>query len=419
MKKKYAFAGASARAYSMFAENIVNHFSEYAEMVGIYDINYKRAEVFSSDFGNFPVFRDFDEMLQETKPDTVIVTTVDAFHSDYIIRSLKAGCDVITEKPMTTDKEKCEAILEAEKESGKKVTVTFNYRYAPYMTEIKKFIAEGNLGEIYSVDFEWTLDRVTDILGHGASYFRRWNRYMKNSGGLLVHKSTHHFDLVNWWIDQDPEQVFAYGKLNLYGKNGKFRGKNCRECEHKNECEFYEDITKDWYIKKYYTDCEDVDGYNKDACIFAEDIDIYDTMSVNVKYRQGAILNYTLNATAAYEGWRMSINGSKGRLEADHPESGIRALDDTLKLTFYDLSGNIITREIPKLRTGHGGGDVRLLKSVFVGKQEDPLGHQAGTLAGANSILIGASANISIKENRPVMIDEGVPMLKELLEKKK
>ena len=58
----------------------------------------------------------------------------------------------------------------------------------PARTQIKDMLMSGAIGEIVAVDFSWHLDRV-----HGADYFRRWHRYKERSGGLLVHKSTHHF----------------------------------------------------------------------------------------------------------------------------------------------------------------------------------------------------------------------------------
>jgi predicted dehydrogenase len=70
----------------------------------------------------------FDRMIGETRPDIVMVTTVDATHARYIIRALELGCDVLSEKPLCTDEEQCQAILDAQKKSGKKVTVTFNAR---------------------------------------------------------------------------------------------------------------------------------------------------------------------------------------------------------------------------------------------------------------------------------------------------
>lgn len=78
-----------------------------------------------------PLFHvdDFDRMVQEARPDVVLVCTVDATHHEYIIRALHAGCDVVTEKPMTTDAKKCQAIFEAVKATGRSVRVAFNYRW--------------------------------------------------------------------------------------------------------------------------------------------------------------------------------------------------------------------------------------------------------------------------------------------------
>jgi predicted dehydrogenase len=243
-KKSYVFVGASQRGLYMFMLPMKEKYSDYCELKGVYDINPGRAKTVADKIG-ITVFDNFDQMVIITKPDIVLVTTVDAFHSDYIIRALELGCDVITEKPLTIDAEKCWDIMEAEQRTGRQVTVTFNYRYAPFMTKIKQLTDEGTIGDVFSIHFEWLLDRNMDVLAHGTSYFRRWNSRMKNSGGLLVHKSTHHFDLVNWWIGQEPEQVSAFAKLNLYGMPGSqkyvngIHGENCRKCRHTKECGFY------------------------------------------------------------------------------------------------------------------------------------------------------------------------------------
>ena len=144
-------------------------------------------------------------MIRETRPDYVIVTTVDATHDDYIVRALDLGCDVITEKPMTTTADKTQRILDAVKRSGRHVRVTFNYRYAPPRTQVKDLLMRGEIGDVLSVDFTWLLNTV-----HGADYFRRWHSNKARSGGLMIHKATHHFDLVNWWLGAQPERVHAF-----------------------------------------------------------------------------------------------------------------------------------------------------------------------------------------------------------------
>lgn len=401
MKKKYAIVGASSRGFHMYAKPIATELKDFAELVGIYDVNSVRANYVSKECGNVPVYSDFDEMLQKSKPDIVIVTTVDKYHHEYIIRALEAGFDTITEKPMTIDPEKCKAILEAEKRTGKKVVVTFNARFGPYITRVKELLREGAVGEILNVDFEWLLDT-----SHGADYFRRWHRYLDKSGGLLVHKATHHFDMVNWWIEQEPEELYAFGTRRFYGPTRENRGERCLTCSHKNTCEFYWDITKSQFMQEFYVDAEKEDGYFRDRCVFADDITIYDSMSVNVKYSKNAIMSYSLVAHSPYEGWKIAISGTEGRLEAQEISSGPLSGNPIETIKVYNRKGEEVTYSMKKDTGEHGGGDKRIRRMIFVGDVPDPLGHQADSWAGAMSLLIGAAANISIAEKRPIKIKD-------------
>src|SRR5213082_2167328 len=109
--QRYVLVGASARGLSTYARPMVERFRDSAQLVGIFDPNAVRAHYASRECGDVPVFEDFDEMI-------------DRYHHDYIIKALDAGCDAITEKPMTIDDEKCRAILAAEKRTGRRVIVT-------------------------------------------------------------------------------------------------------------------------------------------------------------------------------------------------------------------------------------------------------------------------------------------------------
>ncbi len=406
MKKRYAYAGASGRGLS-YARPMAKDYTDVAEMVGVYDTNVGRARMFAEESDpNMPVYEDFDTMIREAKPDCVIVTCVDAYHSDYIIRALELGCDVITEKPMTTDDEKCRAILAAEKKYGKKVTVTFNMRYHYFGNAIKALMMKETIGKIYSVHFEWLLKGQGD---HGTSYFHRWNARMNKSGGLLVHKSTHHFDLVNWFIMQKPVNVAAFGELNAYGAANALyadHGDRCSECKYYGECPYGR--VQEGFDYKFYNENEKYETVpnKKDGCVFDEDIDIYDTMSVNVQYDGGAMLSYSLNAHAMYEGWRIMINGSEGRLEAVEYMNGLESNTPYSEIKVYDTKGNVSVHKISKILTGHGGGDHMLHEMLFRENVPDPMGCQAGTAGGTDSIMIGIAANKSIKEGRMINIPE-------------
>lgn len=311
-KLKVAMVGTGIRGTGFWGKRLVQTYPDLLEFVGLCDINPGRLEFALNHMGvSCPTYQDFEKMITETGPDLVIVTTKDSTHHEFIIKGLDMGCDVLTEKPLTIDEVKCQAILDAERRSRKNLIVGFNYRWSPYMTKIKELLAENAIGKITSVDFHWYLNTY-----HGASYFRRWHGHREYGGSLWVHKATHHFDLLNWWLDSDPKEVFAYGALEHYGSNGPFRGNNCRDCAHTKACDYYWDITKNKFLMDLYVNNEEHDGYIRDNCLFRDEINIYDKMSAQIKYANEVLVNYSLTTYSPFEGWRIAFNGTEGRLEA-------------------------------------------------------------------------------------------------------
>ncbi len=398
--KKYAIVGCGHRGLNMYCLPIVGKYNDVASLVGLCDINQQRMDYVNQQLDMYtPTFKNFEEMIRTTSPDTVIVASKDSTHHEFIIKALEMGCDVITEKPMTVDAEKCRRILDTEKASDKKVTVTFNYRYAPRNTKIKELLSQGTIGKVLSIDFHWYLD-----ITHGANYFRRWHRRSENSGSLLVHKATHHFDLVNWYLDDVPDEVFAHGQLSFYGPTRAERGERCLTCDYTDTCGFYLDLREDDQLRALYLDAESEDGYIRDKCVFSDEIDIYDSMSLSVRYQKGTLMSYSLNAFMPYEGYRIAFNGTKGRLEATIPEDGPwpEPCEQQLHLTpFWSEPGVFV---LERIKGGHAGGDRLLLQDLFQPRESDPLNHKADSRAGAMSILTGVAAKKSVETGRPVTI---------------
>lgn len=419
-KLRIVLVGTGIRGTSFWGKRLVDEYSDILEFVGLSDINPGRLEYAKKYIGvDCPTFIDFDAMLKEVKPDLVIVTTVDANHHEFIIKGLESGFDVLTEKPLTTDETKAQAILNAERKSGKNLIVGFNYRWSPYSTKIKELLANNTIGKITSVDFHWYLNTY-----HGASYFRRWHGEKAHCNSLWVHKATHHFDLLNWWIDSDPEEVFAYGSLEHYGANGPFRGANCRTCNHKSNCDYFFDITKDKRMMELYVANEKHDGYIRDNCLFRENIDIYDKMSAQIKYVNNVTVNYSLTTYSPFEGWRLAFNGTEGRIEAslDIPynkktemsqaemhakEMEQNALEEanSESIIVHKLWKDFDTVLVPFERGGHGGGDKRLHDKIFkTPNEKDPYERAAGSRDGVMSAIIGIAARKSIESGNPIKI---------------
>lgn len=388
--KRYVIIGASGRGYMMFARKLFDNHKEDAKIVAVCDPNPVRSEYYrKKTYEDIKIYTDFDLMLDEEKPDGVIVTTVDCHHHEYIIKALDLGYDVYTEKPMTTTEENCLAIREAERRSGKRVTVTFNCRFMPYYARIKEIISSGAIGRPLAINYIYSLNTK-----HGGEYYMRWHRMMKNSGGMLVHKSTHHFDIANWLFDDEPVSVTAQATRQYYGMDDRPHGERCSGCEYGASCLSYGDYSESEMAQSlYFGEAERVDGYVRDHCVFKSDTDIYDTMSVSVAYKHGGILTYSLNMYDAREGYTINILGERGSIEGSTYFAG-----DDYRLVIRYLDGRVEEIVFPKSGGTHAGGDDRLIDMLFGKGGEDKLGQCSDSFDGVKSAMIGIAANKSIKE---------------------
>jgi predicted dehydrogenase len=432
-RRRYAVVGAGARA-EMFIRSIVADHADAAALVALADVNQTRMDAHNAalkELGAAPVptYRfgeagnGFATMLDREAVDVVLVTTVDRTHDEYIVGALEAGRDVITEKPMTVDEARCRRILDAVRHTGRAVTVAFNYRYNPLHAAVRRVLADGEIGEIGSVHFEWLLD-----VRHGADYFRRWHRDKANSGGLMVHKASHHFDLVNWWLDAVPVEVFAYGRLFLYGEQGRRHGYARDYDRAHGAAEAADDpfalhLAAHPRLRALYLDAEGEDGYHRDRNVFAPGVTIEDDMAVLARYSTGATMSYHLTAYAPWEGYRVMFNGSRGRLELEVVESDFVSPGAAGGLKGASLHGDEAAaeegwssltvrrfwerpRQVPvsgRTRHGHGGADA-LMTDVLFGGRPDRLNRGATARDGALALLTGLAANRSFATGQPVPV---------------
>ncbi|MFG2524936.1 Gfo/Idh/MocA family protein [Streptomyces sp. NPDC048527] len=428
-RRRCAVVGLGARA-QLFTEALSGPYADRMELVGFCDVNAHRMAVHNQWLGaDVPMYAagDFEEMLRRERVDLVVVCSVDRTHDHYIVRGLEAGCDVVTEKPMTTDAPRARRILDAQRRTGREVRVAFNYRYNPVHAAVKETLASGAIGEIGSVHFEWLLD-----LRHGADYFRRWHRDKANSGGLMVHKASHHFDLVNWWLGTAPETVYAQGGLFFYGDEAGRRRGLARDYARAHGSPVAEGdpfavrLADSPVLNALYLDAEAEDGYHRDQNVFGPGVTIEDDMAVLVRYTSGATLTYHLTAYAPWEGYRIAFNGSEGRLELLVEESTWARPQARTGGTSAVMHGAAVGDEAGRTQLllrrfweqpqevkvvtgegGHGGGDVRMLEDLFGGPPtavSDPLGRAAGVSDGARALVTGLAANQSFETGLPVQV---------------
>ncbi|QAY60127.1 Gfo/Idh/MocA family oxidoreductase [Microbacterium protaetiae] len=430
---RYALIGTGSRA-QMYLGAIAGAHADRAELVAVGDSNPGRVEwslrahpqlAGAARFSP----EDLADVVRAHRVDRVIVTTPDATHADYIVTALDAGADVVVEKPLTTTEDGVRRIAEAVERTGRDVRITFNYRYAPRNSALREVIASGEIGQVTSVHFEWVLDTA-----HGADYFRRWHRDKGTSGGLLIHKSSHHFDLVNWWIGDVPSRVFASGGLRFYGAdNAAARHLGPRPERGTTDSPlrdaFSLDLREDPTLRGLYLDQEGFDGYLRDRDVFDPGITIEDNLSLVVDYAGGPSMSYSLNAHSPWEGYTVAVNGTAGRAELTVVERGAVLLDadgravvdpsarpdGVVSEDARPVGERLVVQNhfaparevpIPVVEGGHGGGDDQLLADVFVGEIPDPLHRAAGWEDGVRAVVVGLAGNRSLAEGAAIRVGE-------------
>ncbi|MFC3994472.1 Gfo/Idh/MocA family protein [Nocardiopsis sediminis] len=427
--RRFAVVGTGSRA-RMYTGALSSTHANVARLAALCDTNRTRMSahndlIEANGHPRVPAYTAdrFAEMLAAEHIDEVVVCTVDRTHADYICAAMEAGCDVVTEKPMTADLDGCRRILQTQRRTGRRVNVAFNYRYNPVHAKVHELVSSGAIGEVASVHFEWLLD-----LRHGADYFRRWHREKEHSGGLLVHKSSHHFDLVDWWIGSTPRTVFGWGDLFFYGDGNGRRRELSGGYDRAHQAAGAEDdpfalhMSDSPAMTRLYLEAEHEDGYHRDRNVFGSGITIEDDMSVLVRYASGAKLSYHLVAYSPWEGYRVAITGSRGRLELDVTENAsvTAGRTDTLPVrgmpapkentvSTLTLRPHWEEPQVVPVRVGeggHGGGDTRMLDTLFgvPGAQPRPT-----HLDGAYALLTGLAANESIRTGLPVEVADLVP----------
>jgi predicted dehydrogenase len=240
-----------------------------------------------------------------------------------------------------------------------------------------------------------------------------------------VHKATHHFDLVNWWIDAYPREVFALAGLGFYGRaNAEARGESYSYARYTGSEVARSDpfalfLDRSAALRGLYLEAETESGYIRDRNVFGEPITIDDTMAVTARYRNGALLSYCLVAYAPWEGLRVAVTGDRGRLEMDIVENVTHLMQDSeraraskgafkgARISVHPMFGAAYEVDVPSGEGGHGGADPVMLEQLFSpSPPPDPYHRAASHIDGAASLLVGFAANESIRTERFVRTDD-------------
>ena len=324
-------------------------------------------------------FTDYKPLLALGKiADIALIATMDRDHFEPAMMAIDLGYDLMLEKPITPTPEECIALTENAKKHGVRVVICTVLRYTPLFIKLKEIIDSGRIGRVMSINHEECVEFV-----HQSHSFVRGNwGNSERSSVMLLQKSCHDMDILQWLLGKKCKKVQSFGSLSYFTAENAPEGapERCIEgCPVGDTCiynsvKLYLESDSNWFrsaaTKLVKSSDEDVkkslleSNYGK--CVFHCDNDVVDHQTVNMLFEDDVTVTFTMNAFNT-GGRYINIYGTKGEIRA--------ALKGDAPIRVYDIVSKE-TEEIPSSGTdgvlgGHGGGDagiVRTLYSYMVGE---------------------------------------------------
>jgi predicted dehydrogenase len=413
-KVKFAIIGAGNRGLFTYGKYI-NKFSNIAEVIAVADTNphYRKQAKEQHKISDDNVFSDYNVMLSRDKcADAVIIATCDNLHVDPAVKAANKGYNILLEKPMAPTLEGCIEIVKAAQKNKVLLCVCHVLRYMPFYMKIKEIIDSGQIGQVCTIQY---LEGVGPQ--HQAhSYVRGNYRSALNGSFMLLAKSCHDIDIINWLIGKKCKSVSSFGSLKHFTEENKpaEAADRCIDCKlSETKCpysakKFYFEKLKQkqycWPLQMVISDFteEALNDALKNGtygkCVYSCDNNVVDNQVVIMNFQDNITANFTMTAFAPWHR-QVKIMGSHGYIEGN---------EEIIKcLSFYDNTWSEIRLDETSVKGGHGNGDENLVYSFIqslISKSDKDI--RTGANETLESHLIVFAAELARLEKRIVNIDE-------------
>ena len=365
-KKLVVFGlGARGNIYATFAKM----YPEKFDLVAIIENNEERLEYAKTAYPGVRLFKDYKDFLSEKiEADIVAVATQDEDHKEHAIAMMKAGYDLLLEKPIANKKEDCLAIYEASKQYNRKVVICHVLRYTPFYSTVKRYINSGKLGEVITI-------HASESVGyyHQAHSFVRgpW-RNKAQSSPMILAKCCHDMDILRYLMGEECLSVNSYGDLFYFNKEHAPKGATayCSDCPH-TDC-IYKAQTiytseEGRFFASYFTTKErtdenilgDLPKTQYDRCVFGCDNDVVDHQVTIMQFAKGKTACHTMTAFSKEIYRDLKVYGTKaelvGVIESNAFE--VRYFGGEVEKVTVDISAANVG--------GHMGGDYFMMNSLY------------------------------------------------------
>ncbi len=367
-------------------------------------------------------FSDWNELFSLGKiADVCIIATMDKQHYDPVLKACELKYDVLLEKPVSTVPKECKEIALCAEKNNVKVIVCTVLRYTPLFTTLKKLISDGRIGKVMSINHEECVGNV-----HQSHSFVRGNwGNEERSSCMLLQKSCHDADILQWLIGKKCKKIQSFGTLSYFRKENAPEGspdyciEGCPKADtcHYNAVKLYlEDKENDWFrttcTREAYPTDEMVENalrttqYGK--CVYKCDNDVVDHQTLNMLFEDDITVTFTMNAFN--EGGRfIHIMGTEGEIHA--------GTENNAPIEIFDF-GTREKTEIPMsgkdgISGGHGGGDTGIVNALYEYLNGEYKGDSVPEIReSCDNHLIVFAAEKSRKENAVIDFSEYYDSLK-------
>src|SRR6056297_20545 len=412
MKLKFLIIGAGDRGSNAYAKEIKEN--DLGEIIAVADPNKRRSDEFKKryDIKNKNCFASTSKALNEGLGDIAIIATPDKTHRDIAVKALNEGYDILLEKPMGTTTKECLDIIEAQKKNGNILMLAHVLRYTRFYNKIKELIDKKEFGDLLKINYSEDIGNW-----HFAHSYVRGNwKNKESSGPIILTKSCHDMDIINWYMGEEIESIFSEGSLEFFKKenapeNSTERCINCpiKDCRYKAENiyllnkkqginQLEKKISTEDTLEARKSSLEKTD-YGK--CVWKCDNNVCDNQDVIIKFKNGNQACFNLNIGPSLER-EIHLYFEYGKIIGFFHKGYIKKIE-------YGTEPHSEKREKIEIpyKSNHGGGDKALLENLITTVKDNKINKNKSTAEESLiSHLMAFAAEKSRIENKTIDFKE-------------
>lgn len=305
--------------------------------------------------------------------DLLVIATMDSLHYRQVMRALDLGYDILLEKPIALDAQQCRDIEQKAKEKNCKVVVCHVLRYAPFFQKIKELISSGEYGRVMSL-------QMTESVGYyhfAHSYVRGNWRNKETSAPVILAKSCHDLDIIQWLVDSKCTKLSSFGSTSLFKEDCAPAGSTprCRDCDCRDSCVFdcYKIYTNPEYERiaglarhghlgsrqEEIARALSEDGNLYGRCVYCCDNNVFDNQVVNMEFQNGAHAQFMLTAFTEVLSRSIRVCCEKGEIYGNLEKNTVHSIFFGQEEQVYRM------QQSNEQYASHGGGDMGIVLGII------------------------------------------------------